>query len=123
MADNPIILLHPVREPLDQTAVGALELLARMMLPMDTAERTLFWEGIVADIVSKGLLRGLSPQRAHLHVTGRKKDVIIRGAFRAGRGRGALSSGQPRRLKSYPNLDNFRLSPGQKDFAAPQGVR
>jgi hypothetical protein len=34
MADNPIILLHPVREPLDQTAVGALELLARMMLPM-----------------------------------------------------------------------------------------
>jgi len=64
MADNPIILLHPVREPLDQTAVGALELLARMMLPMDTAERTLFWEGIVADIVSKGLLRGLSPQRA-----------------------------------------------------------
>jgi hypothetical protein len=37
--------LHPVREPLDQTAVGALELLARMMLPMDTAERTLFWEG------------------------------------------------------------------------------
>ena len=64
MADNPIILLHPVREPLDQTAVGALERLARMMLPMDTAERTLFWEGIVADIVSKGLLRGLSPQRA-----------------------------------------------------------
>ena len=64
MADNPIILLHPVREPLDQTAVGALELLARMMLPMDTAERTLFWEGIVGDIVSKGLLRGLSPQRA-----------------------------------------------------------
>jgi hypothetical protein len=64
MADNPIILLHPVREPLDQTAVGALELLARMMLPMDTAERTLFWEGIVADIVRKGLLRGLSPQRA-----------------------------------------------------------
>ena len=63
MADNPIILLHPVREPLDQTAVGALELLARMMLPMDTAERTLFWEGIVADIVSKGLLRGC-PQRA-----------------------------------------------------------
>ena len=55
MADNPIILLHPVREPLDHTAVGALELLARMMLPMDTAERTLFWEGIVADIVSKGL--------------------------------------------------------------------
>ena len=45
MADNPIILLHPVREPLDQTAVGALELLARMMLPMDTAERTLFWKG------------------------------------------------------------------------------
>ena len=45
MADNPIILLHPVREPLDQTAVGALELLARMMLPMDTAERTLFWGG------------------------------------------------------------------------------
>jgi hypothetical protein len=42
MADNPIILLHPVRERLDQTAVGALELLARMMLPMDTAERTLF---------------------------------------------------------------------------------
>jgi hypothetical protein len=40
------------------------DLLARMMLPMDTAERTLFWEGIVADIVSKGLLRGLSPQRA-----------------------------------------------------------
>ena len=29
MADNPIILLHPVREPLDQTVVGALELLAR----------------------------------------------------------------------------------------------
>ena len=28
MADNLIILLHPVREPLDQTAVGALELLA-----------------------------------------------------------------------------------------------
>ena len=54
MADSPIILLHPVREPLDQTAVGALELLARMMLPMDTAERTLFWEGIVADIVQQG---------------------------------------------------------------------
>ena len=33
MADHLIILLHPVREPLDQTAVGALELLARMMLP------------------------------------------------------------------------------------------
>ena len=64
MADNPIILLHPVREPLDQTAVGALELLARIMLPMDTAVRTLFWEGIVADIVGKGLLRGLIPQRA-----------------------------------------------------------
>jgi len=28
MADNPIILLPPVREPLDQTAVGALELLS-----------------------------------------------------------------------------------------------
>jgi hypothetical protein len=65
MADNSIILLHPVRQPLDQTAVAALELLARMMLPMDTAERALFWEGIAADIVSKGLLRGLSPQRAH----------------------------------------------------------
>jgi hypothetical protein len=64
MADNPMILLHPVREPLDQTAIGALELLARIMLPMDTAERTLFCEGIVADIVSKGLLRGLSLQRA-----------------------------------------------------------
>jgi hypothetical protein len=38
--------------------------MSRMMLPMDTAERTLFWEGTVADIVSKGLLRGLSPQRA-----------------------------------------------------------
>jgi hypothetical protein len=38
MADNPIILLHPLREPLDQTVVGALELLARMILPMDTAE-------------------------------------------------------------------------------------
>jgi hypothetical protein len=57
VADNPIILLHPVREPLDQMGVGALELLARMMLPMDIAERTLFWEGIAADIVSKGLLR------------------------------------------------------------------
>jgi hypothetical protein len=45
MADHPQILLHPVREPLDRTAVGALELLARMMLPMDIAERTLFWEG------------------------------------------------------------------------------
>ena len=64
MADKPIIMLYPVREPLDQTAVGALELLARMMLPMDTAERTLFWEGIAADIVSKGLRRGLSPRRA-----------------------------------------------------------
>jgi hypothetical protein len=64
MADNFIILLHPVREPLDQTVVGALELLARMLLPMDTAERTLFWEGIVADIGSKALLRGLGPQRA-----------------------------------------------------------
>jgi hypothetical protein len=41
MADNPVILLHPVREPLDQPAVGALELLARMMLPIDTAERAL----------------------------------------------------------------------------------
>jgi hypothetical protein len=40
-----------------------------------------------------------------------------------GRQRGPLSSGQPRRLKSYPNLDNFRLSPGHKDFAAPQGLR
>ena len=59
MADNPIILLPLVREPLDQAAVGALELLARIMLPMDTAERTLFWEGIAADIVSKGLQRGL----------------------------------------------------------------
>jgi hypothetical protein len=38
-----------------------------------------------------------------------------------GRQRGPLSSGQPRRLNSYPNLDNFRLSPGQKDFAAPHG--
>jgi hypothetical protein len=36
---------------------------------------------------------------------------------------GPLSPGQPRRLKSYPTLDNFRLSLGQKDFAAPQGVR
>jgi hypothetical protein len=45
-----------------------------------------------------------------------------RQAFRAGRQRGSLSSGQPRRLKSYPNLDNFRLSLGQKDFAAPQGL-
>ena len=53
MADNPIILLHPVREPLDQTAVGALELLARMMLPMDTAERTLFWEGIVPTLSAR----------------------------------------------------------------------
>jgi hypothetical protein len=26
-------------------------------------------------------------------------------------------------LKSYPNLDNFRLSPGKKDFTAPQGLR
>jgi hypothetical protein len=29
MADSPIILLHPVREPLDQTAVGALELVRK----------------------------------------------------------------------------------------------
>ena len=65
MADNSIIPLHPVSEPLDQTAVAALEVLARMMLSMDTAERTLFWKGIAADIVSKGLLRGLSPQTAH----------------------------------------------------------
>ena len=28
--------------------------------------------------------------------------------------RGPLSSDQPRRLKSYPNLDNFRLSPSKK---------
>jgi hypothetical protein len=25
--------------------------------------------------------------------------------------------------KSYPALDNFRLSPRQKDFASPQGLR
>jgi len=55
MADKLIILLHPVREPLDQTAVGALELLARMMLPMDTAERTLFWEGIAASAAAQHL--------------------------------------------------------------------
>jgi hypothetical protein len=28
-----------------------------------------------------------------------------------------------RRLASYPGRDNCRLSPGQKDFAAPQGLR
>ena len=31
MDNNPIILLHPVRKPLDQTALGALELLARIV--------------------------------------------------------------------------------------------
>ena len=61
MENNPIILLHPVREPLDQTARGALELLARIMLPM---ERRQFWEGIAADIVAKGVQRGLSPRKA-----------------------------------------------------------
>src|SRR5215469_15066152 len=60
MKNNPIMLLHPVRKPLDQTARGALELLARIMLPMDTAERSQFWEGIAADIVAKGVQRGLS---------------------------------------------------------------
>jgi hypothetical protein len=64
MKNTPIILLHPVRKPLDQTARGALELLARIMLPMDTAERSQFWEGIAADIVAKGVQRGLSPQKA-----------------------------------------------------------
>jgi hypothetical protein len=64
MENNPIILLHPVRKPLDQTALGALELLARIMLPMDTAERSRFWEGIAADIIAKGLQRGLGPQKA-----------------------------------------------------------
>ena len=39
MADNLIILLHPVREPLDQTAVGALELLARMRLPIRLSDQ------------------------------------------------------------------------------------
>jgi hypothetical protein len=35
----------------------------------------------------------------------------------------ASPTSQRRRLKkkSYPSRDNFRLSPGQKDFAAPQG--
>ena len=64
MENNPIILLHPVRKPLDQTARGALELLARIMLPMDTAERSQFWERIAADIVAKGVQRGLGPQEA-----------------------------------------------------------
>jgi hypothetical protein len=31
----------------------------------------------------------------------------------------ASSTSQRRRLKSYPSHDNFRLSPGQKDSAAP----
>jgi hypothetical protein len=42
------------------------------------------------------------------------------------RRRGSVSCGppprsviKPRRLKSYPNLDNCRLSPGQTAFAAP----
>jgi hypothetical protein len=50
LENNPIILLHPVRKPLDQTARGASELLARIMLTMDTRERSRFWEGIAADI-------------------------------------------------------------------------
>jgi hypothetical protein len=31
----------------------------------------------------------------------------------------ASSTSQRRRLKSYPSRDNFRLSPGQSDLAAP----
>jgi hypothetical protein len=34
------------------------------MLPMDTAERSRFWEGIAAEIIAKGLQRGLGPQKA-----------------------------------------------------------
>jgi hypothetical protein len=62
MATKPIIL-QSIRK-LDQAARAALELLTCIMLPMDTAERSRFWEGISADIVAKGLQRGLSMQEA-----------------------------------------------------------
>ena len=101
MADNPIILLHPVCEPLDRTVVGALELLARMMLPMDTAGTHLCGKGSSPTLSTRVYYADQSPQRAQ-EGAGSLGAARRRAAHRVGSGR-SRRAGKGRELSGAGN--------------------